>query len=271
MNNSAAQNVGMEPDLDTYRDMTVGEILRRTREYYGQTLPQVEINLRIRASQLQALEQGDVSQLPGRVYAIGFVRAYSEYLGLDGDKMVHLFKAQSVGRGARPDLQFPVAVHESKIPNIPILIGCMVGLVILITVISIFYAPAKNEETIPPVPQILVEKRQAMMNPATQLAVADEIIIIEEEPALQEPKVLELVAIADSWVEIKDDAGKLVLRKVLKPGQKYVLPEGATHTVSTGNAGGLAIYLDGEKIRVLGNKAEVKRNIALSLDDFVAE
>lgn len=268
MNNSAAQNVGMEPDLDTYRDMTVGEILRRTREYYGQTLPQVEINLRIRASQLQALEQGDLAQLPGRVYAIGFVRAYSEYLGLDGDKMVHLFKAQSVGRGSRPDLQFPVTVHESKTPNMPVLIGCMIGLITLIAAVSIFYAPAKDEETIPPVPQVLVEKREAMMNPATQMTLADEIIIIGEEPALQTPEVLELVAIADSWVEIKDENGKLIVRKVMKPGQKYALPKGAVHTVSTGNAGGLAIYIDGEKTRVLGKKAEVKRNIILSLEEF---
>ncbi|PZO78204.1 MAG: DUF4115 domain-containing protein, partial [Micavibrio aeruginosavorus] len=80
----------------------MGEILRRTRVHYGQSLQQIEGVLRIRASQLDALEQGDVSQLPGRVYAIGFVRSYSEYLGLDGDKMVHLFKEQSVGKQKKP-------------------------------------------------------------------------------------------------------------------------------------------------------------------------
>ena len=94
-------------DLDSYTDLSVGEILRRTRLYYGQSLNDVEINLRIRASQLDLLEQNHIAHLPGRVYAIGFVRAYSEYLGLDGDKMVHLFKAQSVGKKWRPKLSFP--------------------------------------------------------------------------------------------------------------------------------------------------------------------
>ena len=63
-------------------DLAVGEILRRTRIHYDQTLADIERALHIRASLLEALEAGDYDRLPGRVYVIGFIRSYSEYLGL---------------------------------------------------------------------------------------------------------------------------------------------------------------------------------------------
>src|SRR5688572_20077124 len=98
-------------------DLSVGEILRRTRLHYNQTLPDIERALRIRASQLEALENGNYDQLPGRVYVIGFIRSYSEYLGLDGDKMVHLFKTQSGGKVAQPaSLGFQVPASDTKMP-----------------------------------------------------------------------------------------------------------------------------------------------------------
>ncbi|MBU0859077.1 MAG: helix-turn-helix domain-containing protein, partial [Alphaproteobacteria bacterium] len=108
MSQLTGPNSTPQKNWENLTDMTVGEILRRTRLHYGQSLTDVESILRIRAAQLQALEDGRIDLLPGRVYAIGFVRAYAEYLGLDGEKMVHLFKAQA-GNPPRPraELHFP--------------------------------------------------------------------------------------------------------------------------------------------------------------------
>lgn len=101
-----------------HTDMPVGEILRRGREHFGQSLEDVERNLRIRAIQLHALETGNIDQLPGKAYALGFVRSYSEYLGLDGEKMVQLFKRQSLGAKIQPNLHFPTPASESKLPGV---------------------------------------------------------------------------------------------------------------------------------------------------------
>ena len=82
--------------LDAYKDMSVGDILKKARLSKNMTIDQVAEYLRIRATYLDALEQNDVSLLPGRVYAIGFVRSYANFLGLDEDKLVYLFKNQKV-------------------------------------------------------------------------------------------------------------------------------------------------------------------------------
>ena len=63
--------------------MTVGRYLKTERELQGQDLQQVAEMLRIH-SYLQAIEEGEIDQLPGPTYAVGFVRAYAEYLGLEG-------------------------------------------------------------------------------------------------------------------------------------------------------------------------------------------
>lgn len=261
------QETASQPDLDSYTDLSVGEILRRTREHYGQTLAQVEMNLRIRASQLDALEKLDLARLPGRVYAIGFVRSYSEYLGLDGDKMVHLFKAQSVGKRVKPDLHFPVTVSESKAPNIYIILFSLIGLVLLIAYWTIFYTPTRYIEAIPPVPESL--KQGGGLGFLKTVAAAPSETLLEAIKA--KPNKMELVISEDSWIEIRDAEGEMVLQKVLKPGDKYIVPEGEGLVLSTGNAGGITVFIDGKKVKKLGLSTQVKRNVALTSEAFAKE
>lgn len=257
--NTAIHQSPEDPNLDHYTELSVGEILRRTREHYGQTIYQVERNLNIRASQLHALEHGNLDQIPGRVYAIGFVRSYSEYLGLDGDKMVYLFKAQSVGKRVKPDLHFPVIVHESNDPNIHIIIFSLTALILLIAYLSIFHAPAKQISAIPPVPEAIKEKTISMLT-----------VTEPEQDVLEDvtKNTMELRAKEESWVEIKNPKGDVVVRQILKKDDVFVVPDDQVFTLSTGNAGGLAVYIDGKEIQTLGKPKQVRRDIALNPKDF---
>jgi len=255
------QQTQLEPDLDHYTDMSVGEILRKTREHYGQTIFDVEQNLNIRASQLQALEQEDLDQIPGRVYAIGFVRAYSEYLGLDGDKMVHLFKAQTVGKRVKPELHFLVATNDSNDPNIHIVIASLTALILFISYLSIFHAPAKDVSAIPPVPEAIKEKTIAMLAPMVEEP--DQSLL-----GVSNDKGMELRVVAESWVEIKKPDGAVIVRQILKEGDVFLVPDGEALSLSTGNAGGLVVYIDGKEIDKLGKASQVRRNIKLDPETF---
>ncbi len=251
-------------DLDSYNDLTVGQILQRTREHYGQTLDEVEQNLRIRASQLKAIEELDLESLPGRVYAIGFVRSYAEYLGLDGDKMVHLFKAQSVGRTAKTELHFPVSAVESQVPNAYLVIGALTVLILLLAYWTIFHTPTQYVEEIPPVPEVLRQGNAALLEP-TPVAMAEPAVIVE---AIKQNR-MELVIVADSWVEIRNAEGKPIISQVLKPKDRYMVPEEEGLTLTTGNAGGIMVYINGKEKQSLGKGAEVKRNVPLAIAEFL--
>jgi hypothetical protein len=51
-----------------------------------------------------------------------------------------------------------------------------------------------------------------------------------------------LQAVQDSWVQVRDEDGELLLTRVLRPGDIYRAPDRAGLTLLTGNAGGLEIY-----------------------------
>lgn len=278
-------------DLNFHTDMPVGEILRRTRVHYAQSLQQVEGFLRIRASHLDALEKGDLSQLPGRVYAIGFIRSYSEYLGLDGDKMVHLFKQQNGGKTKKPDLSFPVPASESKIPNMFIIGGSLSGVLVLIGFITFMVmAPAKKND-IPDVPE---ELTKSQLNQAPSL-VSDSTPVPEQqttttatnpdgtpvvqansatggeaatpaEPAAANKGRIVLEIVDPTWIEIRNKDGAAILRQVLKPGDIYLVPNEQGLIMATGNAGGINVKVDGKSVGALGTAGQIKRKLALDPD-----
>jgi transcriptional regulator with XRE-family HTH domain len=64
---------------------SISDKLRAAREAKGLDLYRAERDTKIRVRFLSALENGDYAELPGDVYARGFLRNYATYLGLDPD------------------------------------------------------------------------------------------------------------------------------------------------------------------------------------------
>ncbi len=73
----------------------VGEKLRDAREIRGVDIFRVERDTKIRSRYLTALEEGDFTDLPGDVYARGFLRNYASYLGLDADEIEEEWRSEA--------------------------------------------------------------------------------------------------------------------------------------------------------------------------------
>lgn len=146
---------------DYHTNMPVGEILRRAREHFGQSLNDVEAAIRIRVIQIDAIEKSQYDKLPGRVYAIGFVRSYSEYLGFDGDKMVALFKTQSSGGSIKPELNFPAPASESRLPPLWLVVAGLFLFGVFLLVWTSGSKPDPEESSaIPAVPAQAIQPEQ---------------------------------------------------------------------------------------------------------------
>jgi len=111
---------------------TVGQDLRAARLRRGDDLASVSKVLNIRKNHLEALEEDRVDALPGRTYAIGFVRAYAEYLGLDAVQSVERFKREIAGRDDHPQPSvFSEPQEERQLPHGWVVIAIVVlGLVV---------------------------------------------------------------------------------------------------------------------------------------------
>ena len=258
-------------DLENYKDMDVGDILRRTRLHYGQSLKDIENALRIRESQLKAIEQGEIEKLPGRVYAIGFVRTYAEYLGLDGAKIAQLFKTQYMDAQPKAELSFPVPASESRTPSSWVLI------LSLVVAFSILYgwaylsgSPSRKAQNVPAVPQSFKDKMvddfPAPTGAASGNAMPDETGLrsVKASPDQTEGSLV-LLLVKDSWVEIKDESGKNIVSEKLKAGDQYRVPDNPGMTMSLGNAGGVEILIDGRALKPLGEENEMRSDIPLDI------
>lgn len=260
-------------ELETLAQEDVGEALRRTRRFYNKSLEDVEKALRIRASQIDAIERGDMRSLPGRVYAIGFVRTYAEYLEIDGDKTVNLFKAQYMDNQTKADLSFKVPASETKTP--PIWLATFLILVAAFGY-SVWHTGQKPDRTIVMQVQEVPDEIRDHVNaeilaPSIDIVLEDEIIPDVEAPVenmaeddTPQKTGIILNIINDCWVEIKDGEGKVIVSNILEAGDQYFVPNSPGLSMSLGNAANVEILVDGRMLKPLGGDGDVRRDIPLN-------
>lgn len=124
---------------------SVGDTLRAARVDRGENAAAVAALLKMRREQLEAIETGDLDKLPGRTYAVGFVRAYARHLGLDAEALVQQFKDETAGQDvAKPvDLVFPKAQEEFQRPRGSI-VALAMAVAMVIYGISYVTMPSRN-------------------------------------------------------------------------------------------------------------------------------
>ena len=90
---------------------TVGEILKQTRLQKKITLEEIEKATRIRKKFLIAFEENQLDKLPTFTFSRGFLKNYSEFLGLNENDLIAIFRRQlkleesgivGPGEGAKP-------------------------------------------------------------------------------------------------------------------------------------------------------------------------
>ncbi len=126
---------------------TVGEVLRTARVDRGQDAAAVASLLKMRREQLEAIEAGNLAKLPGRTYAVGFVRAYARHLGLDADALAQQFKDETAEtEAAKPvDLVFPKAQEEYRGPRGSIM---AVAMLIALAIYGITYVTMPSRKSV---------------------------------------------------------------------------------------------------------------------------
>lgn len=275
-----------------YTDLSVGEILRRARMHTGQSIDDVATTLRIRASHLDALERSDFESLPGRVYVIGFVRTYAEYLNLDGGRVVELLKRQSRGLTTPQEMNGFAPVSESRLPSVSI-VAAAFGAIMITVLMWIAYNNARlsGVDELPSVPaQVksmseieklsipdtpndmdLPEASDVVTDPATPAADA---ATPTTEPVVAAPKAaptpaIQIVLLDDSWLEVRNPEGRVVEARLFRKGEVFPVAEpvdefGHSFAVTMGNAAGVQILVAGKALPPLGNVNQVRRNIPLN-------
>jgi cytoskeleton protein RodZ len=83
--------------------------------------------------------------------------------------------------------------------------------------------------------------------------------------AATQPRIV-LSATADAWMQVRDKSGQVLLNRVLHPGESWPVPAQPNLVLTTGNAGGTAILVDGTALPSLGASGAVRHDIPLDAD-----
>ncbi len=290
----------MMSSLDDTSDAAVrlGADIREARERLGWEVPAIAAHLRIRKAYLEAIEAGRIGDLPGNVYAIGFLRTYSQALGLDPDEIGRRFREQTSHLNQKTELDFPAPVPERGVPAGAVV---LLGVVLAIGAYAGWFrfSGSGQPESLPvqPVPPRLMALAEppapprlvsepAPASPATAeaLPVMPSISPSSAAAAMPVPVApppatpaqasapaadgtrIVLRARADAWMQVRDRQGNVVLNRVLRGGETWPVPAKGQFLLTTGNAGGTDILVDGIATASLGGDGAVRRDLALDID-----
>lgn len=121
---------------------TLGEKLRRARKRKGADLIEAELETKVRAKYLDALESGDFELLPNDIYTKGFLTVYAEYLGLDAKNITDLYDMERSSRKPEDDETFSSAKplkERSLVVTPKLIIICLVSVFCLCAVVYIIF------------------------------------------------------------------------------------------------------------------------------------
>lgn len=287
----------------------VGAELTAARDRLGWTLPDIAAHLRIRLAYLEAIEHGRLDQLPGRAYAMGFVRTYAKSLGLDPDDIARRFRPEVKQAAKKPELAFPAPVPERGVPAGAVV---LLGATLAVGAYIGWYKASGEQpgaEPVRPVPERLAEltlppplpaaqppaEAAAPTNPATPpqaaapaapaqaplpvlppSSAAAAVVPGAVPPAVSPPGAAQgtlpdgtrivLRARADAWIQVRDRQGQVLLNRVLRPGETWPVPPRLSLLLTTGNAGGTELLVDGAATPTLGADGAVRRDLPLDAE-----
>ena len=263
---------------------TVGAELKAARLKRGEELEIISAKLKIRRDILEALEESKYDKHPAKVYAVGFVRSYAQYLGLDAEVMVKRYKAEIAGReqDRAPSLNFPASTHEQGFQGGGLLVMAL-ALGGLVYGAWVYTQPEAVAEQPPIVvteaeaERIAAAQEAALPGPlgvpadpvlfAQQLAAPEQVSRTFGEPDGQARVILR--ATEESYVRVRDmwdeNGPKVVFEHNLQKGDVYRVPNRRGLSLRTGNAGALVIEIDGQALGTLGKPGDTADSVSLDL------
>jgi cytoskeleton protein RodZ len=225
----------------------IGNSLREARLRQGYELPRVEADTKIRAKYLRALEEERFEVLPGETYVKGFLRTYSEYLGLDGQLYVDEFNSRFTREEEpltppRPRKQ-PARSRAVESNFVIVALAGIIAVTILVVVAWKFGSTGPEASTrIPP----------AVNTPTGSTGTSSQRKPVTSAPASKKKTRLVLYADGgDCWLRVrsKSATGKLLYEGTLQAGQTQRFVDDKRIWLQLGAPAYLKGTVNGERIR----------------------
>jgi len=230
------------------KKIVIGSLLQKARRQKKIKISRAVEDLRIPKKYLYAFENNDLTPFPSPAYAVGFLKNYADYLGLDATPLIDDLK-DHFGHEPLDDS----LLRAPELPKRQWL--SIVGVVLLVLLIltgayfgwSYFkgddYEISANDEMPAHLAAFLVADENEAPNGPQASKVANEINAYFNELALEAKAKVRVLATMDVKVVIKDRLGKILQEGILYSGDSIELPQGAGLNVHTPDLTALGFYI----------------------------
>ena len=222
----------------------IGNSLREARLRQGLDFPEVEHATKIRGKYLRALEDEQFDILPGQTYVKGFLRTYSEYLGLDGQLYVDEYNSRYIPGDEETPLRArtsPTGRNPRVESSVVLVALAAIGILTALVVVAWRFGSDTPETAIP---DFSSEPPAATGTKA---------------PARKPRKAVKLLAklsitgaLGDSWMEVHAGSalGRELYRGTLDAGSTVRFARHQRLYIVLGRPGNLRFRLNGRVVRV---------------------
>jgi cytoskeleton protein RodZ len=231
----------------------IGTRLRAAREARGLTTLQAAEKLHVDARILEALEAENFAALGATVYVRGHLRRYAELIGESGTELQGLYSeaAQTAG----PDLtRIPhrgPAAPSTRLVALALLVLVAVAIAgvlwWLLTLPTAKPQPVSAEGPLP-----LEQPATASVADASAARLVSAVSAAQSAPGGTGDAQLALRFSAISWVAVYDASGRKLLEGISAPDSARTLSGAPPLRVVLGNAPGVAVHLNGQKVPLDG-------------------
>ncbi len=238
-------------------ELGLGELLRRARERKGLSYVDLEAMTRIRRTYLKALEEEKFELLPPPIFVKGYLKILAQALDIEEGSLLHIYAQISQ---PPPQAEFAKVPIEPATPPSPWRRVVVLATLFLLVVLSAvgYYALTELRQFLAPQPQ--VETTYIQPEPSQEAFGGDQGAIQESPPPKAPPAQsgvrVVLKASGRSWVRVIADREK-VFEGFLKSGEMGSWEASEEITIRVGNAGGVAVSVNGSTFTPMGKPGQV--------------
>lgn len=247
------------PDINQpYREQLVyiGQLLKEVREEAALSYEELAKKTLIRPSLLQAIEMGQVSQLPEPVYTRALIRRFGDSLGLDGEALASQYFAPANGKRSRSFWQ------GSFMPQLrPSHLYAIYVVLIALAISALSYTLKRTAYRTSALPALEGEAAEEVMLPeqgeGSQASDSPKVDAEAVPTAVANAPVRLAMKMEDqSWMRITTD-GEVVFEGILKEGDDRFWTAKTQIRIRAGNAGGVVVSFNEGAAKALGQPGMV--------------
>ena len=248
-----------------------GDKLRLARETAGLSLADVATRTRITQRHLEAIENSDVSGLPGRTYVTGFARAYARAVGLPEVEVGAAVRREleEDEYGARPAYEAYEPTDPARLPTARLTWTLVIVALVLVSAYGVWrFLSVEPDEALIAAQNQAAEASEApeAATPATKTGSAGTAGAV----AANAPVVL--TGISEVWIGFDDAQGKTENWRTLDPGETYQVPPAYIEqfTLRTSIPQALKVTVGGRDVGAIGPADTLVKGVSLKPADLIA-